>query len=317
MIYFTFLQKESLTVINWFCINCMQAHPGQFKAIGVEKQTHDMKLTLKVSDTDIKCEYVVKLLGVDIHYQHISNLCRKAGQQLNVLKRSSPFLSRLNKLTMFHTIILSNINYSHLAWHIYSESNSNRFEKTQECALRFVYDDFDSKYEGLLDKANIPFLHIKRLRTMAIDTFRILNNMSPSVLSDLVRVKECSTYNFKYQNILQVPKVHTTKYGKKSFRFAAAVLWNSFHDNFRQESSFNFFKVVQSCWLSFCLLHVYTYRISSRTNIEPGWLVGPTTAGTGCMPMFIICNYFSVLLVVDCNALIFFTIFDVKITIFL
>ena len=38
----------------------------------------------------------MKLLGVDIDYQlnfdhHIGNLCRKAGQQLNVLKRLSPF----------------------------------------------------------------------------------------------------------------------------------------------------------------------------------------------------------------------------------
>ena len=69
-----------------------------------------MELTLKVSDTQIKCENVVKLLRVDLEYQlnfaqHISNLCRKAGQQLNVLKRLSPFLSRLDKLTIFHTFI--------------------------------------------------------------------------------------------------------------------------------------------------------------------------------------------------------------------
>ena len=69
-----------------------------------------MNLTIKVSDTQINCEDVVKLLGVDIDYQlnfdqHISNLCRKAGQQLNVLKSLSHFLSRLNKLTIF--ILLS------------------------------------------------------------------------------------------------------------------------------------------------------------------------------------------------------------------
>ena len=40
-------------------------------------------------------EEVVKLLGVGINYQlnfdqHISTLCRRAGQQLNVMKRLSP-----------------------------------------------------------------------------------------------------------------------------------------------------------------------------------------------------------------------------------
>ena len=83
---------------------------------------------------------------------------------------------------------------------------------------------------------------------MAVETFRIVNNMSPRVLSDLVRIRDFSTYNFRYQNILQVPQVRTTKYDKKSFRFAAAVPWNSFPDNFRQVSSFNQFKALISNW---------------------------------------------------------------------
>ena len=59
---------------------------------------------------------------------------------------------------------------------------------------------------------------------------------------------KCSSYEFRYQNVLQVPQVRTTKYDKKSFRFAAAVLWNSFPDNFRQVSSFNQFKALISNW---------------------------------------------------------------------
>ena len=78
------------------------------------------KLKLKISDNEIICEEIVKLLGVDVDYklsfdQHICSLCRKAGQQLNVLKRLGPFLSRLNKLTVFYTFILSNFNHCPLA----------------------------------------------------------------------------------------------------------------------------------------------------------------------------------------------------------
>ena len=47
-----------------------------------------------------------------------------------------------------------------------------------------------------LNKANIPFLHIKKIRAMAVETFRILNDMSPPVLSDLVSIRDCSSYNF-------------------------------------------------------------------------------------------------------------------------
>ena len=96
--------------------------------------------------------------------------------------------------------------------------------------------------EELLSKANIPSLYIRRLRTMAIETFKILNNMSPPVLSDLVKLRNCTSYNFGYNNILLVSQVRTSKYGKNSFKYAAAALWNSFPDDFRKVSNFNLFK---------------------------------------------------------------------------
>ena len=136
------------------------------------------------------------------------------------MKRLSPLLSRLNKLTIFHTFILSNFNYCPLAWHFCNENNYRKLEKIQERALRFVYEDFDSSYEELLDKAKIPTLHVRRLRTMALETFKILNNMSSPVLSNLVKLRDNSAYNFRYNNILQVPRVRTTKFGKTSFSYA-------------------------------------------------------------------------------------------------
>ena len=75
---------------------------------------------------------------------------------------------------------------------------------------------------------------------MAVDTFCILNDMSPLVLSDLVRIRNCYTYHIRYKNVLQVPLVRTTNNGKESFKFAAVVLWNSFLDNLRKVSSFMF-----------------------------------------------------------------------------
>ena len=83
---------------------------------------------------------------------------------------------------------------------------------------------------------------------MAIETFKILNKMSPLVLSDLVKLRDCTSYNFRYNNIVQVPHVRTTKYGKNSFKYAAAVLWNSFPDDFRKVKNFNQFKSLISKW---------------------------------------------------------------------
>ena len=72
---------------------------------------------------------------------------------------------------------------------------------------------------------------------MAIEVFKILNEMYPPVLANLVE-KESSSYKFRYSNILQVPTVHTSTFGKRSFRYATPVLWNSLPDDFRKCTNF-------------------------------------------------------------------------------
>jgi hypothetical protein len=56
-----------------------------------------------------------------------------------------------------------------------------------------------------------------------------------------------SKYHFRY-NILDIPQVRTSRYGKKPFKFAAATLWNSLPDHFRTENSFSQFKSLMQSW---------------------------------------------------------------------
>ena len=46
---------------------------------------------------------------------------------------------------------------------------------------------------------------------MAIECFKILNKLSPSCLHDLVVFKDCK-YNFRYSNIVDIPRVRTSTY---------------------------------------------------------------------------------------------------------
>ena len=110
-----------------------------------------------------------------------------------------------------------------------------------------MYENYSLCYNNLLEKLNFPSLQVRRMRTMAVETFKIVNDLSPPVLSNLV-VKRNSNINFRYTNILQIPQVRTTTYGKNSFRYAAPSLWNSLPDHFRQCSSFSQFKNLMLSW---------------------------------------------------------------------
>jgi hypothetical protein len=133
-------------------------------------------------------------------------------QQLNVLKCIiGCFLSKLNKLTIFHTFILSNFNFCPLVWHFCNKSNTSKLEKIQERALRFIYEDYEITYDEFIEKAKVPSLKVRRMRTMAIECFKILNKLSLSCLHDLVVFKDCK-YNFRYSNIVDIPSVRTSTY---------------------------------------------------------------------------------------------------------
>ena len=154
-----FLQQEGKILIDWFSFNCMQANPGKFQAIAVGKKTFEKSPVFSFDTVNITCEEVVKLLGVDIDFKlsfdsHFSNICKKAAQQLNVMRRIGHNLSLLNRLTIFHTFVLSNFNFCPLAWHFCSETNTKKMVKLQERGLRFIYND-SSSYEDLLTKTKL------------------------------------------------------------------------------------------------------------------------------------------------------------------
>ena len=194
----------------------------------------------------------MKLLGVTFDFNlnfnsHISNICKKAARQLNVLKRVGKHLCKLGKLTIYHSFIMSNFSYCPLVWHFSSEQNCQKIEKIQERALRFIYNDYTSSYDQLLEKSNLPSLKIRRMRAMALEVFKIINNQCPLFLQDLVQQRN-STYNFRYQKTLELPRPRTTRYGKQSFSYAAATLWNSLPNHARELSTLSQFKTFIETW---------------------------------------------------------------------
>ena len=128
----TALQTDSIQLIEWFNVNKMQANPAIFQVLAVGSKLIKKNPCINIQDSSISCELTVKLLGIEIDYQlnvdvHIGNICRKASQQLNILKRLGLYLNRLSKLTIFHAFTLSNFNPCPLAWHFCTERNLKKY----------------------------------------------------------------------------------------------------------------------------------------------------------------------------------------------
>ena len=113
---------------------------------------------------------------------------------------------------------MSNFNYCPLTWHFCSQASTNKMAKIQERALRFTCNDFTSNIETLLVLKSAVPLHIGRMKLMASEVFKILHNLSPSYIQDLVKEK-VSHYDFGNKKQAKIPQVNSKRYGMKSFRF--------------------------------------------------------------------------------------------------
>ena len=134
------------------------------------------------------------------------------------------------------------MNFCPLACHFCTDKNSKKLEKIQERAVRFVYDDYSSSPLKLC-------LKMQRFPPYKWDVsgqwhLRLTKFYTIVCLQNLLHTKN-SKYYFRYRNILDV---RTTTYGKRSFRFAAASLWNSLPDHFRTENSFAYFRSLVQSW---------------------------------------------------------------------
>ena len=236
------LQQECTSTLQWFNINQMKANPSKFQAVSFGKWgTRDIT-HFTFENTTIHCENYVVLLGIEVDHSltfntHIANICKKAARQLAVLKRLGHLLTRQGKLAIFKSFITSNFNYCPLIWHLCSQSST---KKLQERAFRFIYNDSSSTHHDLLKTANTEHLHVKRIKEMACEVFKIVNNIAPIVIPNLI-ILRCSQYSMRKDNTAVVPKANTSKYGLKSFVLNGPRIWNSLPNETRKKVNYGEF----------------------------------------------------------------------------
>ena len=119
----------------------------------------------------------------------MTEICKKASKQLAVLKSLGRFLTKQGKLFIYTSFISSNFSYCPLAWHFCSITNTNKLEKVQERALRFINNDYSSSLKKLLCKTKIEPLHVERLKLMACEVFKIVNKPSPEYIQNMISIK--------------------------------------------------------------------------------------------------------------------------------
>ena len=75
-------------------------------------------------------------------------------------------------------------------------SDKRKLERTQERALRAVYNSKTETYQELLKRAELPTLENRRLQDIAVIMYKVKNDMAPRYISKIFQPKS-SRYNLR------------------------------------------------------------------------------------------------------------------------
>ena len=244
------LEKEASIALTWLDQNEMIANPEKFRALLVKKDRTDTTgHSISIHGKTIKSEDSVKLLGINLDHKlnfdvHISDLCKKAATQLNVLKRLKAFLDFEEKRVLVQSFIFSNFN---LVWVFSSSKSMEKIEKIQERALRFLYDDYNSSYVELLVKSEKCTMHVNRLRYLCIEIFKTLKQLNPEFMQTVFETRT-SHRPARRPNDLRHYRPNQTTFGSNSLRSLGPQVWNSLAEDIKSAENLVKFKRVIKNW---------------------------------------------------------------------
>ena len=93
----------------------------------------------------------------------------------------------------------------------------------------------------LFDTCTVTSLHKLALSVIVLVTALWIDVYPPEYLRDLFRLRD-NIKNLRGVNKLQVPKPNTTRYGKNSVKYLAAITWNKISDTLRSQSTLSAFQ---------------------------------------------------------------------------
>ena len=242
------LENETTIILNWFRINEMKSNDDKCHLIVANTD----KVSVTLGNEVIETSDTVELLGIKLDKNrnfnlHVSDLLKKANQQLHALARISKYLSQDKLKIIMRTFIQSQFNYCPLIWMFHSRTLNNKINKLHEKALRILYKNENLCFQELLDLDNSVTIHQRNLRKLVVEMYKVKNNLSPLPMQGLFN-EQINTYNLRNSRTWEIPNARTVFYGQESVRFKGPKPWELFPNDIKEAKSLAEFKTKIKAW---------------------------------------------------------------------
>ena len=151
-------------------------------------------------------------------------------------------MSAKQRRIIIKAFINSQFGYCPLVWMFHSRKLNKRINKIHERALRVVFIGYSSTFQELLVKVNSVTIHVRNIQNLAIELCKVVNGLSPEIMSHVFPLKE------SLKNIFKSGNVHTVAYGTQSLVNLGPKIWAIVPDDIKSITTLKSFETNINRW---------------------------------------------------------------------
>ena len=137
-----------------------------------------------------------------------------------------------------------------------SHRTNHKIKRLQEGSLRIIYNDDISSFDELLQIDNSVTVHISNIHLLAIEMYKMKNNISPNFISEIFPKSDSSCY-LRNSNDFITPRVNTVFWGNETIRNIGPKIWALIPLNIKISPTLNSFILKVKKWKPDKLCKVY------------------------------------------------------------
>ena len=235
--------EELIRIYTWLATNKLVLNISQtnymiFTSKGKSYNKHVSNI--KIDGNNIQQVNKAKFLGIIIEQHlnwatHISHLCNVIARNVGILQKLQYFVPTYVLKILYHSLILSHLQYCTLLWANSYYSHIQKLSVLQKKARRIISNaDYLAHSSKLF--LNLKLLKLDDIMQFQLGTFmyKLKYNKLPSLIPHMFITNEnIHSHNTRNKNGYLIPSVRTNC-RKFTMSYAGPILWNSFPHQLRQ-----------------------------------------------------------------------------------
>ena len=112
-----------------------------------------------------------------------------------------------------------------IIWMFHSRCLNNKINRLHGRCLRMTYNDKISNFEELLNEDNSVSVHHNNIHALAIEMYKIANDMSPDIMNAVFKLRNTPPYNLRHTLHFSTDPIHSVYNRTESASYLRSKIW--------------------------------------------------------------------------------------------